>query len=79
MSASDAPLRYAMLIQWSEEDRAFLVTLPEWERRVLNPVTHGNTYEEAVRNGQTAREDLVAVAGEYGEPLPKPRFLVAAA
>ena len=23
--------RYSMLIQWSDEDQAYLVTLPEWE------------------------------------------------
>ena len=79
MSALNDPLRYSMLIQWSQEDAAFLVTLPEWEGRVFNPVTHGDTYEEAVRNGQIALEDLVIVAQEHGEPLPEPRFLVVAA
>jgi predicted RNase H-like HicB family nuclease len=68
-----------MLIQWSEEDAAFLVTLPEWEGRVFNPVTHGDTYEEAVRNGRLALEDMVALADEHGEPLPVPRFLDVAA
>lgn len=45
-------LRYSMLIQWSNEDHAYLVTLPEWEGRVLGPVTHGNTYEEALEHGR---------------------------
>ena len=27
--------RYSMLIQWSDEDEAHLVTLPEWEGRGL--------------------------------------------
>jgi antitoxin HicB len=66
--------RYSMLIQWSEEDAAFLVTLPEWEGRVFNPVTHGDTYEEAVRNGAVALECLVIVARKHGESLPEPRF-----
>ena len=79
MSAPEETLRYSMVIQWSLEDAAFLVTLPEWEGRVYNPVTHGDTYEEAVRNGQTALEDLVAVAREHGEPLPVPSFTVVAA
>lgn len=43
MSAQVESPRYSMLIQWSEEDTAFLVTLPEWEGRVYNPVTHGDT------------------------------------
>ena len=36
-------IRYSMLIPWSGEDESFLVTLPEWEGRVFNPVTHGGT------------------------------------
>ena len=44
MTEANIPLRYSMVIQWSEEDDAFLVTLPEWEGRVFNPVTHGETY-----------------------------------
>jgi predicted RNase H-like HicB family nuclease len=69
----NAPLRYSMLIQWSEEDAAFLVTLPEWEGRVLNPVTHGDTYEEAVANGRLVLQDLVMISQERGQPLPEPR------
>ncbi len=33
-----------MLIEWSEEDQAYLVTLPEWADRVMMPATHGSTY-----------------------------------
>jgi antitoxin HicB len=76
MSGPTISLRYSMLIQWSEEDAAFLVTLPEWEGRVFNPVTHGDAYEEAVRNGRLALEDMVVLAVEHGEPLPAPRFLM---
>ena len=50
---------YAMLIEWSDEDLAFLVTLPEWAERVIQPVTHGDTYEEAVKNGHEVLEMLI--------------------
>jgi antitoxin HicB len=40
---------YSTVIQWSDNDQAFLVTLPEWEGQVFNPVTHGETYEEALK------------------------------
>lgn len=63
-------LRYSMLIEWSEEDQAYLVTLPEWADRVMMPATHGNTYSEADQNGQEVLELLVEVATEDGEPLP---------
>ncbi len=66
-------LHYSMLIQWSDQDQAYLVTLPEWKGRVFGPVTHGDTYEEAVRNGSEVLEMLVESARESGEPLPEPR------
>jgi predicted RNase H-like HicB family nuclease len=71
-------LRYSMLVQWSDEDQAYLVTLPEWADRVLGPVTHGETYEEAIRNGHEALEALIASAQQHQEPLPEPRVFVAA-
>ena len=73
MTNADEPPRYSMLIQWSEEDQAFLVTLPEWADRVLGPVSHGDTYEEAVRNGRDALDALIASARKHGESLPQPR------
>ena len=41
-----------MLIEWSEEDQAYLVTLPEWADRVIMLATQGGTYDEAVQHGQ---------------------------
>ena len=67
-------LHYAMLVQWSIEDQAYLVTLPEWEGKAFNPVRHGGTYEGAVKNGLEALEALVGSANKHGEPLPQPRL-----
>ena len=66
-------MRYSMLIEWSQDDEAYLVTLPEWEGRVFGPVTHGETYEEAVARGKEAVDALVASAQKHGESLPAPR------
>ena len=66
--------RYSMLIEWSEEDQAYLVTLPEWSERVMMPATHGDTYSEAVQQGEEVLELLVESAQENGEPLPPPRI-----
>ncbi len=68
--------RYLMIIQWTDEDRAYVVSLPEWAGRVLNPVTHGETYDEAVKNGTEAIEALMASADRHGEALPEPHLLV---
>ena len=36
---------YSMIIQWSDEDNAYIVTVPE----LPGCQTHGETYEEAVQ------------------------------
>ncbi len=65
--------RYSMVIEWSEVDQAFLVTLPEWADRVNTPSTHGDSYEEAVRNGNDVLELLIESTLEDGDPLPQPK------
>jgi len=72
-------MHYSMVIEWSNEDHAYLVTLPEWADRVLMPVTHGATYTEAVQNGQEVLAMLVRSARENGEPLPPARVFAASA
>jgi len=66
---------YSMLVQWSDDDQAFLVTLPEREGRVLNPVTHGETSEDAIKQGQEALDALVAAARQHDEPPPAPQIV----
>ncbi len=68
-------LRYSMVVQWSEADQAYLVTLPEWEGRVFNPVTHGATYEDAIQQGHEALAALVASARHHNERLPEPQVV----
>lgn len=68
-------LHYSMVVQWSEDDQAYLVTLPEWEGRVFNPVTHGQTYEEAIKQGHEALAALVASARQRSERLPDPQVI----
>lgn len=68
---------YAMLIQWSDEDQAFLVSFPDWVGYIAQPVTHGDTYEEAGRKGQEVLENLIGTAHNEGVPLPPARVHVA--
>ena len=63
--------RYSMLIQWSEEDQAYVVTLPEFDGNK----THGTSYEEAARNGQEILQLLVETYQAEGWPLPTPALL----
>ena len=73
------PLHYSMLIQWSEEDQAYLVALPEWEGHLFNwdATTHGATYEEAARHGREVLELLVESAREAAQALPAARVFAA--
>lgn len=64
--------RYTMVIRWSDDEDAYLVSLPDWEGRVSNPVTHGNSYEDAVRAGVEAITAFVESSIRHGEPLPSP-------
>ena len=48
--------RYSMIIQWSDDDQLFLVTIPEFAERVVMPCTYGITREEAIHNGEEVIE-----------------------
>jgi predicted RNase H-like HicB family nuclease len=61
---------YSMIIQWSDEDNKFIVTIPEF----VGAVTHGNTYEEAVKNGKEVIELCIETEQSLGHPLPPPRL-----
>ena len=65
---------YSMVIQWSEEDQAFLVTLPEF-KEVYQPCTHGSTYEEAAKNGGEVLELLIETFQAEGRSLPEPALI----
>lgn len=59
-------LRYEMVITWSREDNCYLVHLPDFPEQTYR--THGNSCEEASKNGQEVLELLLE---EDGLPLPK--------
>lgn len=63
---------YTVVIQWSEDDRCFVVFLPEFVGRVMQPVTHGDSYEEALSHAQEVLELLIEDAIEEGITLPSP-------
>jgi len=66
-----------MHIIWSDEDQAYLVSLPEWADRVMQPVTHGDTYEQAAQHGREVLDMLIEDAQQKGKPLPAPTVFAA--
>lgn len=67
--------RYSMIIQWSEDDQLFLVTIPEFVELVVMPCTHGKTREEAIRNGEEVIEMYLEAWQTEGESIPAPKTL----
>jgi predicted RNase H-like HicB family nuclease len=65
-------MKYSILIQWSEEDQAYIASLPEWGQYAR---THGETYEEALENAKEVLEDLVYGYEQIGKLLPEPKIL----
>lgn len=67
--------RYTMILQCSDEDQLFLVTIPEFADRVVMPCTHGKTREEAIRNGEEVIEMYLEGWQVEGESIPEPSTL----
>ena len=65
--------KYTMVIQWSEEDKLYLVNLPEFHWQKF--VTHGSTYQEAAQNGQEALDGLIKVIQDSNQLLPEPKLI----
>ncbi len=60
---------YSILIQWSDEDQKYIVSLPEFGPYAH---THGDTYEEALQHGQEVLELLITDYQARGQQLPDP-------
>jgi predicted RNase H-like HicB family nuclease len=67
--------RYSMIVQWSDEDGLFLVTIPEFGDRVVMPCTHGKTRSEAIHKGEEVIEMYLEAWEAEGESIPEPRTL----
>jgi predicted RNase H-like HicB family nuclease len=71
VSEQEDYLRYSMNIEWDAQDHIYVVRVPE----LPGCVTHGATYEEAVRQGQDAIESWIEAARAWGNPIPPPRVV----
>jgi len=66
MTAKPEQPRYTVIIQWSDEDGCYVVSLPEWGTGCK---THGSTYEEAARHAHEVLQLLTK--DETNLPIPK--------
>jgi antitoxin HicB len=67
--------QYSMILQWSNEDELFLVTIPEFSDRVVMPCTHGKTREEAICKAEEVIEMYLEAWQAENEPIPAPYTL----
>lgn len=62
--------KYSMIMSWSEEDHAYIVSVPE----LPGCMADGKTPEEAVKNAQVIIQEWIETALEDGEEIPKPNL-----
>lgn len=67
------PLHYSINIQWSDRDQAYLANVPE----LPGCHTHGDTYEEALKNALEVIELWLETANELGWKIPQPQIIAA--
>ena len=63
------PIRYELIIYWSDEDGAFIVEVPE----LPGCAADGATYQEALANVETVIQEWIETAKDLGRPIPEPK------
>jgi predicted RNase H-like HicB family nuclease len=67
------PKHYSLLIQWDDEDKIYVVSVPE----LSGARTHGKTYEEAIKNAHEVIELWLETAKDLGWDIPQPGIVAA--
>jgi predicted RNase H-like HicB family nuclease len=63
-------IHYSIVIQWSDRNEAYLVNVPE----LPGCHTHGDTYQEALKNALEVIELWIEAAEKDGLPIPPPKI-----
>ena len=66
-------MNYSIVIEWSDVDQCYVVTLPEWAERYAMPCGEGQTYDEALQSAKDALATFIDLARVAQVPLPLPR------
>ena len=69
--------KYKITIAWSEEDECYLAYLPDFADEIMQPVTHGDTYQEALQNALDVMEELILHFQTEGKSLPIAKLISA--
>jgi predicted RNase H-like HicB family nuclease len=60
--------RYELVIYWSDEDKSFIVEVPE----LPGCMADGASYQDAVKNAEIIIEEWMATAHALGRHIPEP-------
>lgn len=60
---------YEMIIDWSEEDQAYIAEVPE----LAGCMADGATYQETVKNAEQVIAEWLETAVELGRYVPEPK------
>jgi predicted RNase H-like HicB family nuclease len=69
MKPSSHDPRYAIIIDWSKADAAFVAEVPE----LPGCAADGGTYQEAAANVEVVIREWIETAKELGRPIPEPK------
>lgn len=61
--------KYSRIIQWSEDDNAFIVEIPE----LPGAMADGKTPDEALANSEVVISEWLETAAALGRDIPKPQ------
>ncbi|AFZ23135.1 hypothetical protein Cylst_0808 [Cylindrospermum stagnale PCC 7417] len=59
---------YQIILNWSEEDQAFIAKVPE----LPGCAADGETYQEALQNVEVIMQEWIETAQELGRKIPEP-------
>jgi predicted RNase H-like HicB family nuclease len=59
--------KYELIIFWSDEDRRYVVEVPE----LPGCMADGETYEEAIKNAQVVISEWIETARSVGREIPQ--------
>jgi len=62
-------IRYELIIYWSEEDKSFIVEIPE----LPGCMADGSSYQEAVSNAEIIIQEWIETAKELKREIPQPK------
>lgn len=61
--------KYELILSWSQEDRCYVVDVPE----LPGCMAHGQTQPEALRQANEAVQLWLETARQFGDPIPIPK------